>query len=479
MGDSGYIHYVVFLTRHGFAPYRDIAGLNTPGAYITERLAMSVFGVGALGWRLFDLTLLAITFASYVVILRGIPAALRLLAGTLFLAIHAQDGVMMSGERDLTAAVLQVASIALLLIAAETTSPSQLIASTETGNKRLALAFFAGILLSWSACIKPPNVLLLLAVLGWIAAASARQLRIPLLVSIATGSILPWLVCLAYLLRYHALLAYWSNLHGLEAYHVSLDRKPLSFLLSHAFSPILWLVVLTLPLAFSRKRSTLTAKESLLLIAAAAGLLSYILQGKGFGYQRYPFLIFLLPLIVLSLATTHTAPLWREALRTTVILAALASLCLMVHKAATYSHADPDNALMGDLQRLGATKASGSIQCLDTAGSCIQTLYKEHLVQSTGFIYDCYFEDGANTTVQALRSRFEEEIERSKPGWIIETNSSCYGHPRTFNKYPDWTSFDDYLSQKYVEVLRRTPAHPTLYWSRPELPYAYRVYRRR
>jgi hypothetical protein len=33
MGDSGYFHYVVFLTHHGKAPYRDIVEM-TPRAPI-------------------------------------------------------------------------------------------------------------------------------------------------------------------------------------------------------------------------------------------------------------------------------------------------------------------------------------------------------------------------------------------------------------------------------------------------------------
>jgi hypothetical protein len=474
MGDSGYIHYVVFLTRHGFAPYRDIVEINTPGAYLTERLSIALFGVGALGWRLFDLSLLAITFASYFRILRGIPLALSLLAGTLFLAIHGQDGVMMSGERDLTAAVLQIAAIALLLIAANTIAAAT--TAPHPRPERLPLAFLSGVLLSWSACIKPPNILLLAAVLLWIAFLSASRRRVPLFLSVAAGSLLPCLLCLAYLLRYHALRAYWTNLHTLEAYHVTLDRKPLSYLLSHAFSPVLWLAILALAVAFSRRRAV-TAREALLLLAAAAGLLSYILQGKGFSYQRYPFLIFLLPLIALWLTSPLPSALWRDALRACILLAALATICLMVHKAATYSHADPDTALMADLQRLGATNASGSIQCLDTAGSCIQTLYKERLVQSTGFLYDCYFEDPRNPTVRALRSQFEEAIQRKPPEWIVETNSSCFSNPRTFDKYPDWTSFNSYLSDNYALAAARTPTRLVRYWSRPELPFAYRIYR--
>lgn len=495
MGDSGYFHYVVFLTHHGFAPYRDIVEINTPGAYLTEQIAMTLFGSGARAWRVFDLALLAITFAAYRSILRRVaPTAAAVLAGTLFLAIHAQDGVMMAGERDLTAAVLQLAAVAMLLHTIEIASAAPVHTWTEpvlngqpTGTaplrSRLAraatLALLAGFLLSWSACIKPTNLLLLLAALGWTAAFAARPARTRLLLGLAVGAILPWLVCLTYLLHYRALISYWQTLHGIVAFYVSLDRKSFGYLLTHALSPILWLFLLALPLAFWRQRSKLTATEVLLLFAAAAAFLSYLVQAKGFAYQRYPLLIFLLPLLALWLACPRPHHLWRNVFRTCILCAALAGVFLMVHKAATFSHSDPDTALMADLQRLGAANASGSIQCLDYAGSCIQTLYKERLVQSTGLIYDCYLQDPRNPTMRALRSRFEEAIERKPPEWIIETNSSCFSNSRSFDKYPDWTSFNEYLGQNYTAVAEHTPTAPVRYWSRADLPYAYRIYRYR
>jgi hypothetical protein len=475
MGDSGYFHYVVFLTRHGFAPYRDIIEINTPGSYLTERVAMAVFGAGARGWRVFDLSLLAVTFAAYPRILRGIPIAFSLLAGTLFLAIHAQDGVMMADERDLTAAVLQLVAIAMLLHA----SSADATAASHPRAIRLALAIVAGFLLSWSACIKPTNLLLLPAALGWTAAFAAKRARARLLFSLAAGAVLPWLVCFTYLLQNHALVAYWQTLHGIVGYYVSLDRKSFGYLLTHACSPILWLFLLALPLALSRKRSQLTATETLLLLSAAAAFLSYLVQAKGFAYQRYPLLIFLLPLLAMWLACPSPHRLWRETLRGCILGAALVAIGLMVHKAATYSHADPDRALMADLDRLGAAHASGSVQCLDYAGSCIETLYKERLVQSTGFIYDCYLQNSRIPAIQALRSRFEQAIERTPPAWIIETNSSCFSNSRTFDKYPDWTTFNDYLSQNYTAVAEHTPTRLTHYWSRFDLPYAYRIYHKK
>jgi hypothetical protein len=111
-------------------------------------------------------------------------------------------------------------------------------------------------------------------------------------------------------------------------------------------------------------------------------------------------------------------------------------------------------------------------------GGCIQTLYKERLVQSTGFIYDCYFEDGKNNTVRALREEFAEKMTESSPEWIVETNSSCLNYPRTFNKFTNWSWFDRFLGENYALVLERGPSTPVRYWSRKSVPFAYRIYRK-
>ena len=49
MQDAQVMHYVNFLTDHGFAPYREIGDMNMPGAYWMERFGMVVFGAGDLG----------------------------------------------------------------------------------------------------------------------------------------------------------------------------------------------------------------------------------------------------------------------------------------------------------------------------------------------------------------------------------------------------------------------------------------------
>ena len=42
--------------------------MNMPGSYLIELAAMHLFGFGALAWRLFDFTLLALASAAFATI---------------------------------------------------------------------------------------------------------------------------------------------------------------------------------------------------------------------------------------------------------------------------------------------------------------------------------------------------------------------------------------------------------------------------
>src|ERR1700753_451621 len=58
-GDSALMHYVCFLSEHGFVPYRTIQEMNLPGSYLPDWILQSLFGPSSLAWRLYDFGLLA------------------------------------------------------------------------------------------------------------------------------------------------------------------------------------------------------------------------------------------------------------------------------------------------------------------------------------------------------------------------------------------------------------------------------------
>src|SRR5258708_5715515 len=71
VGDASLMHYIAFLIERGWAPYRELGDMNMPGSYLIELAAMHLFGTGALAWRLFDFTLLALASASFFAITKS------------------------------------------------------------------------------------------------------------------------------------------------------------------------------------------------------------------------------------------------------------------------------------------------------------------------------------------------------------------------------------------------------------------------
>ncbi len=54
ISDAVLMHYIVFLTQHGLAPYRAIIDINLPGTYLLDTGVLRIFGSTAGGWRLYD-----------------------------------------------------------------------------------------------------------------------------------------------------------------------------------------------------------------------------------------------------------------------------------------------------------------------------------------------------------------------------------------------------------------------------------------
>ena len=332
VGDASLIHYIGFLIERGWAPYRDLSDMNMPGSYLIELAAMHFFGMGALAWRLFDFTLLAIASTSYCVIAtnsgapsfpalservgsieRWLPA---LFASSLFILIHGRDGLAQGGQRDLTMAVCLVAATAFLFVAVRRRAPSH--------------AAIFGLLSGIAVTIKPTAILLTLAELLLaiyalrgssmntrpdrdIATPRSPKGKAPnispfqLTASAAAAYLIAPMITLAFLLREHAFTAFLATTRGVIPYYASLGHRPLSYILLHSLSPLLSLVLLWLPmLALDRtqlhedRNHPRDWERTALLAGVTFGILNCILQARALPYYRYPLLAFLLPLMALD-----------------------------------------------------------------------------------------------------------------------------------------------------------------------------------
>ena len=392
----------MLLMQHGRAPYRDIVDLNQPGTYVVEAAVMW-FGKGALAWRIFDLLLLGIVSVAMLGLCQtkdwGRGRFPALFAAGVFALIHGRDGLIQLGQRDLIMAALLAAAFALLL----------LIVRSE-GRKQWVLSLQAGFCLG-AACTIKPHVIVLLPVLFGLIAWELRQRRRRSTwhVGLAcAGGLLPLLAALLFLVREHAVTDYAATMIQLAPYHAALWRLSLGVLFLHSVSSVLLpLFCLWLALFLLERRWRLF-EDRLLLLGLLFGVFSFCLQGRGYPYHRYPSEVFLLALAARAfsdaLAPQVDAFKRVRAVRFLVKTLAFAGLAfggLVVapRSLSEVMHFDGKHdgfaePLSADLVGLGGPALSGNVQCLGMAGGCITTLYRMRLIESSGFLYDCYLYPG-------------------------------------------------------------------------------------
>lgn len=477
VGDASLIHYIGFLIQHGMAPYRVVGDMNMPGSFLIEIAAMHVFGPGALALRIFDLTLLAAATASFAVLTRRSGWFPAIFAGALFALVHGRDGLVQGGQRDLTMAVLLVAGTAALALAVR-------------HRNAAAMAAF-GLLAGLALSIKPTAIPLSLSQL-LIAIYALRKRQVPLakpLLSAGLGVVVAPAIALAFLIQQQAVAAFWANLHGLVPYYASLGHKPLGFLLLHSISPLMPLVLIWLAvLALLRPR--LDWERALLLTGVAFGLLSYILQARGFPYYRYPLLAFLLPIMALDF--TEAMPLPRAATLRRKGVAALAVVALgvgglflapqsaiLIHRYRWWE-ADFNTTLEQNLNRLGGQSLSSHIQCIDSISGCDTTLYKMQLLPATGILLDFpLFGRDDLPVVQQARTHFREAVFQNPPQVIVITSALYVDGPGDYQKLARWPELTTFLDTRYTLDTDWHPTRTLRWWSREEFGPSYKIYVRK
>lgn len=468
VGDATYLHYVVLLMRSGMRPYADIADMNLPGAYLLEGWVMRVMGGGSLGWRMWDLLLLAVASGAMAYLLRVKGWVAGVFAAGLFALLHGQDGVIMAGERDFIVAVLLVAAVALL------------VRGVRAENSAWWCWLGFGVVAGWAVTVKPTVGLILVVGIGWTVRVLRRRgaawKRAAGLV--AAGLMMPVVVQGVWLWRWGVVAAFGEALTGIVRYHAGLGHRPMAYLLAHSVSPVAVLVGVWVVCAAVLRRGWGGPERGLLLLCAGCGWVSYAAQGKGFSYQRYPFLVFLLVVMVWDFFDAAAARgAWVRWIGVTGIVAGAAFAGRFAQKAAGFDQREPVRPLVADLHALGGKDLR--VQCMDTAGACVDAMYADRRVQATGFVYDCYLLDGRSAVVAGLRRRFWEQVERHPPGVFVVTDSVCYDGARSFGKYAGWPEFSGYLAKEYALREERQPTEMQRYWSRATLPFAYRIYVRR
>ncbi len=522
VGDAVSVHYLILLMAHGMTPYRQIVDAQMPGTYLVDWLVVHSFGGGRAALRVFDFSLITGAVAAMIAI--AWPVATEraetwfgdrryaaFVAGCLFGIVHGRDGIEQSGQRDLIMAVLLLAAYALAFHALR--------------RQRPLLLGVAGLCSTLALTIKP-TVLLAAYLVLVLAFVRLRRLQTPVFAygfAVCVGVGIPVIAVVIFLAAHHSIPAFVDAVRWMWPYYATLQRRPVAYLLQHSFSPlapllVLWAAIWVLngmrvlalrnsPARFDKAAAVL-ANFAVLDVrwegwALYGGLMlclvSFVVQGKGFVYHRYPFLAFLVLIVMLQFQQAFLSRAVEEgekALRVLSILGALGLIVaalfmapLSVYKISRFDWRNDDyyNQLSTDLNRLGGTELSGHVQCLDAFSGCISTLYRMDLVQSTGFLVDFYFfAPQPNAVIDAMREHFWKDVQKNPPRIFIVSKQvfpvmfSKDGEPLdTYDKLKRWPEFDDYLNEHYAMVEEHAWSRPVLWASHADHPAGYRIYVRR
>ncbi len=475
VGDAPLFHYIVFLTRHGWAPYRQIVDLNLPGTYAAEALVMAVLGPGALAWRVYDMGLLLLIGLAMAAICGPGRRFAALFAGTLFALIHGRDGLIDTGQRDLLMTALLLLGCAALL----------------RQKPRPWSSVSLGLALGAAATVKPLALLLLpawAALLVFRLRASGRPWSRHLRLLLA-GAALPLLAAAFALFRWHAARPFLLILLHLVPLHAGIFRWPLRGLLTGSISStLLGVFVLWLPLLWAT-RQWRSPQGPALLAGFVFGLVSYLAQGRGYPYHRYPSQAFWL--LLAGLAFQQGLRDKRPWVATLAVAGLLFGSLLVVPRSLQQirrfdgQHDEFASSLAHDLQALGGPALNGRVQCLDQAGGCLASLYQARLVQSTGYLYDCYLfiapgSPGQKRDQDWYRDGWAQAWTRHPPDFVIVTSDECGLRPPGFaySKLQHWPWLRHVLASQYRLVQQHVPTTRIAWGGVPVLPYGYRIYRR-
>lgn len=520
VGDASLIHYIAFLIGRGWAPYRQLGDMNMPGSFLIELAAMHVFGPGALAWRLFDFSLCAGAGVAMFSIVSGfsivsrfpsaaIPPGLPmaspsiaprrnwlagLFATALFVLIHGRDGLAQGGQRDLTMAVCLLGATACLLLGLRFRS--------------VAAAAAFGVLSGIAFTIKPTAALLTVTqgalAARWLRLSGSSDPRSPdprkagrYAAAFGLGAVLAPLASVVFLVREHAVGAFFAGLHGLVPYYASLGHRPVGYILGHSLSPIEPLAAVWLGLLVARRgRGYLDIRRQLLLAGVVFGFANCLAQQRALPYYRYPLLGFLLPLMALDLSAAATGVDRNQGSSPSALCRLLAwaglgfgsfflapQSAVLIHRYRWYQ-TDMLDSLERNLQALGGSRLSGRIQCIDSVSGCNTVLFRMRLEPATGVLSD--FLLFGNTTdrqppedipvIRDTRAGFLSVLAANPPKVIVVTSHLHMSGPDEFRKLDRWTLFRQILATRYTLATEWQPIRPERWWSREEYPAGYRIY---
>ena len=455
--DSPLMAYTGFLVDNGAVPYRDFWDMNLPGTYAVMALMGKVFGWSDLGFRAFDLILLA---ALSVITFWWVRPSGRLAAACAALAFplyYLSAGPYVSMQREY---------IALVPFAV-----APVLAVGFPGRRLVLRGLLVGLLTAATVLVKPNFVILGLPAMAVLFREAARSgCRSRLVTAAAAGLLAPVAVTSAWLSAVGALrpfldiatnfwpmYAYMAGaiepIHGLaRVYYIgrSVSNGLVSSLLPWALLGILSI----------RRVPGLKPQMPVLCGLVILSAIYPALSGQLLSYHWLPFHYIVLCAALLAIrlprperpSPVALAP-WLAALTLLLVLSTM-SLLRAVGESGPREHSMPDEVAGFLTKRL---RPGETVQPLDNVDGAVHGLLIARARLATRFLYDFnFYHHTDRPCVQRLRREFMAELSDASPALIIDVlGSSLHRWPKGANTTREFPELEKYITDNYEVVLQQ------------------------
>lgn len=461
--DAAPLLYEALLMQNGYVPYKDFFDFQMPGSFIAYYALGILSNFGPLRLRILDLAILAAILIITYFAMHRFGKASAFAAIILFGLKYLQGGPNLSLQREYL--ILIFISLSIWIG----------VTDSLTFRKRLLLGLLYGII----STLKPHAVLGLLPFLLFDIAnlRQRRELTLTLLAKqitlpIALGFAVPVSLITLYLTITHSLppftsiaLNYWplySQINGEMAVTPSAER--MAYLLNQAWllgGNGLWLIPAAFGIYLNRNRQTY-----LLASVAIIYALYPALTGQFFPYHYIPFIYAIILAASLSLShfqlSTHYSPPSFLFLLSSVILFAIILFAIRPSQTFLRQIQGKDIAIAADR----ATQISiyleknlepgDQVQPLDWTGGSLLAMLENRAPIATSYVFDFYFyHHVSDPYIQSLRADFMNQLQESKPCFIIEVTAIDKPWVSGEDTSRDFPELRMFLAENYSVTMER------------------------
>lgn len=428
--DEAPLFYEAFLMQNGRLPYRDFFDFQMPGSYFAYYLFGILTNFGSLRIRLLDLfILIALLLITYFAMRRfGKLAALASI--TLFGLKYLQGGPSLSLQRDYL--LLIFLSLAIL------------IGVTDSLNFRKRLLL--GLLFGLAATIKPHATLgllpfLLFDIADLVKRSGISQLNIAKqsILPFAAGFLIPISLVTFWLAITHSLFPFisivlnyiplYAQINGEMA--ITPPNERIVYLLNQFWGlggNLIWLIPAGFGIYLNRNRQTYLLASLALCYAIYPAL-----SGQFFPYHYIPFTYCIILLASVSLSTFQPSTLnFKPSTLNLSSLILLLVILLNIRPSQTFIRQFEGKSIATSTDRAAQIadflkknlEPGDTVQDLDWTGGSLLAMLEARAPLATSYVFDFYFYHHVSTPyIQSLRADFMNQMQESKPRFIIEVIS--------------------------------------------------------